>query len=63
MWSRKIFMLKEKARLFLEICLLGLIRMDDKQISDLVEQYEAYLDIRMEVRMEYINETLQKNKI
>jgi hypothetical protein len=42
LWSRQIFLMKEKARLFIEICLLGAIGMTDDEILELVRQFEPY---------------------
>lgn len=58
LWSRRIFFLKEKARLFLEICLLGAIGMSDDQILELLEQFEPFVNWRMETTMEAANEAL-----
>ena len=58
LWSQTIFSLKEKARLFLEICLLGVIGMNDDEIFELVDQFLPYQDWRMNMSMEIINERL-----
>jgi hypothetical protein len=58
LWSHAIFVLKEKAQLLLEICLLGAIGMNDDEILQLVEQFGPYKDWRMEVSMETVNEML-----
>ena len=44
LWSQTIFSLKEKARFFLEICLLGVIGMSDDEIFELVDQFLPYQD-------------------
>jgi hypothetical protein len=59
LWSRDIVVLKEKAHLFLEICLLGAMGMSDEEIQELVSNFEPYLDWRMETSMELINEHLR----
>jgi len=60
LWSRDIAVLKEKARLFVETCLLGAIGMSDDQIHSLMDQFEAYRDWRMETSMEFINAMLKE---
>jgi ApeA N-terminal domain 1 len=59
LWSRDIVVLKEKAHLFLEICLLGAMGLSDDEIQGLVSNFEPYLDWRMETSMEFINEYLR----
>lgn len=50
---------KEKAHLFLEICLLGAMGMSDDEIQELVSNFEPYLDCRMETSIEFMNEYLK----
>jgi hypothetical protein len=52
MSSRDVFVLGEKARLFLEVCLLGAMGMKDSEILLLLEDFEPYLDWRRETRMQ-----------
>lgn len=58
LWSRTIYVLKEKARLFLEICLLGAIGLSDEEIFELLEMFEPYLDWRMETSIDFMNEII-----
>ena len=51
--------MKEKAHLFLEICLLGAMGLSDDEIQGLVSNFEPYLDWRMETSIEFINEYLR----
>jgi hypothetical protein len=57
LWSREIYVLKEKSQLFLEICLLGTLGMKDEEIQGLVEQFEPYVSWRIETSMEMVNAT------
>ncbi|EIG59000.1 hypothetical protein Bra1253DRAFT_03720 [Bradyrhizobium sp. WSM1253] len=59
LWSRDAVVLKEKAHLFLEICLLGAMGMSDDEIQELVSNFEPYLDWRMETSIEFMNEYLK----
>ena len=59
LWSRELMVLKEKARLFLEICLLGAMGMTDEEIVELMRNFEPYLDVRMEVSIAITNEYLK----
>jgi len=59
LWSRTIFVLKEKTQLFVEVCLLGVIGMSDDQISELLERFVTYKDWRMETSMEILNEMIR----
>jgi hypothetical protein len=52
MSSREVFVLGEKARLFLEVCLLGAMGMKDSEILLLLEDFAPYLDWRRETRMQ-----------
>ena len=53
--SRNIFVLKEKTRLFLEICLLGVMEMTDEEIEQLARDFNPYNGWRAEAMMERIN--------
>jgi ApeA N-terminal domain 1 len=55
LWSRDIFVLKEKTRLFLEICLLGAMGVSDEDIEQMLRDFEPYNSWRMEVSMERVN--------
>jgi len=57
LWSRDIFVLKEKTKLFLEICLLGAIGMSDTEISALMEQFEPYVGWCAESSVQMVNAT------
>ena len=59
LWSRTIVTLKEKARLFLEICLLGMIGMSDDEIVELLNQFLPYEDWCMETVIEIANDMLR----
>jgi len=59
LWSRDAVALKEKAHLFLEICLLGAVGMSDDEIQELASNFEPYLDWRMETSIEFMNEYLK----
>jgi hypothetical protein len=59
LWSRDIFVLKEKTRLFLEICLLGAMGMTDDDIEHLLRDFEPYNGWLMEVNMEQVNLMLE----
>ena len=52
MSSREVYVLGEKARIFLEVCLLGAMGMTDDEILKLLEEFEPYLDRRTETRMQ-----------
>jgi hypothetical protein len=51
MSSREVFVLGEKARLFLEVCLLGVMGMTDDEILILLKDYGPYVDWCRETRM------------
>jgi len=53
--SRDGFVLKEKTRLFLEICLLGVMGMTDEEIGQLARDFSPYNGWRAEAMMERIN--------
>ena len=55
LWSRDIFVLKEKTRLFLEICLLGAMGVSDEDIEQMLRDFEPYNGWRMEASMEQVN--------
>jgi hypothetical protein len=55
LWSREIRVLKEKARLFLEICLLGTLGMPDEDIEALVNQFDPYVGLRATASIEMMN--------
>ena len=40
--SRQLYVLSEKTRLFVEICLLGILGLNDKEIVDLLGKFEPY---------------------
>ena len=63
LWSRTIVALKEKARLFLEICLLGMIGMSDDEIVELLNQFLPYEDWCMETVIEIANDMLVPPKM
>ena len=42
LFSRRLYVLSEKARLFVEICLLGILGLNDKEIVELLGQFEPY---------------------
>lgn len=52
LWSRDILVLKEKTRLFLEICLLGAMGMSDEDIEQLLQDFRPYNGWRTEAMME-----------
>ena len=52
MSSREVYVLREKARIFLEVCLLGAMGMSDDEIFKLLEEFGPYLDWRTETRMQ-----------
>jgi hypothetical protein len=54
MSSREIYALGEKARLFLEVCLLGAMGMTDGEIFVLLDDFEPYIDWRGETKMQAI---------
>lgn len=60
LWSRDIYILKEKTRHFLEICLLGAMGMTDDEIDQLLRDFEPYRGWRMEVSMERVNRMLEQ---
>lgn len=63
LWSRDIMVLREKARLFVETCLLGAIGMSDDHIYCIMDQFDAYRDWRMETSMEFMNAMLKAKGI
>ncbi|MEH2561813.1 HEPN domain-containing protein [Bradyrhizobium sp. AZCC 2289] len=52
MSSREVFVLGEKARLFLEVCLLGVMGMTDDEIVALLKDFEPYVDWCRETKLE-----------
>jgi hypothetical protein len=59
LWSREVLVLKEKARLFMVICLLGAMGMSDDEIEELMSRFEPYNGWRMEATIELVNEGLR----
>lgn len=51
MFSPDVFWLGEKARLFLEVCLLGVMGMTDNEILELLKDFAPYADWCREARM------------
>ncbi|HZL59175.1 MAG TPA: HEPN domain-containing protein [Stellaceae bacterium] len=44
--SRKLLILAEKAQLFVEICFLGLLGMNDQEIVGMINRFEPYVNCR-----------------
>jgi hypothetical protein len=55
LYSRDVFVLKEKARLFIEICLLGAMGMSDDEILKLMREFDPYNGWRREALTLWIN--------
>jgi HEPN superfamily Apea-like protein len=45
--SRKLLILAEKTKLFVEVCFLGLLGMSDQEIVGMISRFEPYVDCRM----------------
>jgi hypothetical protein len=56
LWSKEAYVLKEKARLFVEICILGQLGMSDEEIHTLMEECGFYRDWRFRNQLEALNE-------
>jgi hypothetical protein len=50
LWSRELMALSDRTKLFLEICLLGVLGMRDEEIYELVRQFEPYVNASFERR-------------
>jgi ApeA N-terminal domain 1 len=50
LWSRELMALSDRAKLFMEICLLGVLSMSDEQIQELIRTFEPYVQASYERR-------------
>jgi hypothetical protein len=50
LWSRELMALSDRTKLFIEICLLGALGMDDEQIYEMIRQFEPYVNASYERR-------------
>ena len=63
LWSREIYIMTEKCRLFFEICLLGTLGLSDDKISELLQPFTPYSQIRGETMIEKLMEMEARQKV
>jgi hypothetical protein len=63
LWSRDIFVVKEKVRLFAEICLLGAMGLTDDEIHEMMRDFEPYQGWGIEVYLERIRSMMEKHEL
>jgi Apea-like HEPN len=54
LWSRELMSLSDRARLFMEICLLGALGMHDAEIYELIRNFEPYVMSSYEVKYRFM---------